>query len=243
MNSSQALAAKKTVEIVVDGHRFDVDWGTIDQIGSAAYWVEQTRRLGPQRSFRLGQSLAEEVAACILGGHGIPAEVGLAAFARLRDRGLLRAPSDFPAISESLREPLHIPDRDRAVRYRFAKQRAFRISQALEILAERETPSEPQALRQYLLDFPGIGYKTASWIVRNWTGAGTVAIVDIHVHRAGLAAGIFSPDWRLPRDYELFEEAFCATAEIGGVSAASLDACIWSQMRLLGDAHHLLLQA
>lgn len=229
------------VEIAVRGRSVEVDWGYIDQFGSGAYWVDQTRRRGATQDYRLGETLAEEVAACILGGHGIPAEIGLAAFSRLRDRGHLRPPVKSSEILRCLREPLTLEGRQRPVRYRFAKQRAARVSAALEVLNLASPPTDPIALRQFLLDLPGIGFKTASWIVRNWTGSSSVAIIDIHIHRAGVAAGFFSPQWRLPRDYELFEEAFCAAATVGEVSAAALDACIWAQMKALGPAHRYLL--
>lgn len=229
------------MEIVVDGERLRFAWGEIHELGTAAYWAEQTRRFGVPPTYRLGHTLSEEVAACILGGHGIPAEVGLAAFARLREEGLLRPPGDPEAIATRLREPLLIADRLRPVRYRFAAQRAARVSAALAILGVEPAPVEPIALREFLLAFPGIGPKTASWVVRNWTGCDGVAIIDIHVQRAGVAAGFFSPRWGLPRDYARFEQAFCAVAHIGGLNTAALDACIWHQMRTLGRSQAMLL--
>lgn len=230
-----------TVEIAVRDEVVRFAWGKIHELGTASYWVEQTRLFGVPPSYRLGQTLAEEVAACVLGGHGIPAEVGLAAFANLRDAGLLCPPGDPEAILDCLREPLLIAGRTRPVRYRFAAQRAGRVSAALQILATSPAPSEPLAMREFLLGFPGVGPKTASWVVRNWTGCDGLAIIDIHVQRAGVAAGFFSPHWRLPRDYTQFEVAFCAVARIGGVSAAALDACIWHQMQALGRAQTVLL--
>ena len=47
----------------------------------------------------------------------------------------------------------------------------------------------PVALRDWLLAIPGIGPKTASWIVRNRTGSSAVAIIDVHILRAGTSAG------------------------------------------------------
>ncbi|HEY5710024.1 MAG TPA: hypothetical protein VIS51_11575 [Solirubrobacterales bacterium] len=229
------------VEIVVDGEQLRFAWGEIHELGTAAYWVEQTRHLGVPASYRLGETLAEEVAACILGGHGIPAEIGLAAFASLREAELLLPSADPEAIAARLREPLLIAGRSRAVRYRFAAQRAARVSAALAILGSDPPPEEPFALREFLLGLPGIGPKTASWVVRNWTGCDGVAIIDIHVQRAGAAAGFFSPSWRLPRDYFRFEQAFCTVACIGSVPTAALDACMWDQMRSLGRAQALLL--
>ncbi len=231
----------ENVPIVVGGERLSLRWGEIHELGTAAYWIDQTRRLDPPASYRLGETLTEEVAACILGGHGIPAKIGLAAFVGLRDAGLLRPPADPDAIEDRLREPMAIAGRSKPVRYRFAAQRAARVSAAIEILERTNPPDEPLALRDFLLAFPGVGPKTASWVIRNWTGHDGVAIIDIHVQRAGVAAGFFSPDWRLPRDYARFEQAFCAVAHIGGVSSAALDACIWDQMQALGRAQDVLL--
>jgi thermostable 8-oxoguanine DNA glycosylase len=229
------------VEIVVGDASLRFGWGEIHELGTAAYWVEQTRRSETPGSYRLGDTLAEEVTACILGGHGIPAEVGLAAFACLREEGLLAPGGDRDAIATTLRKPLIVPGRSRPVRYRFVTQRAARVTAALAILDAQPVPREPLALRRFLLTFPGIGPKTASWVVRNWTGSNAVAIIDIHVHRAGLAAGFFSPAWRLPRDYVLFEQAFRAVADIGDVAPAAFDACIWNQMQALGRSRSVFL--
>jgi len=232
--------ASGLVEIAAGEDMVAFEWGEIHVLGTAAYWVEQTRRRPEPRTYRLGGTLAEEVAACILGGYGIPAAVGLAAYERLHDAGLLQAPIDPAAIRAALARPLSVPGRSRPVRYRFATQRAERVAAALTRLYScADVPTGPRRLRSLLLDLPGIGPKTASWIVRNWTAADGIAIVDVHVRRAGVAAGFFSPDWQLPRHYDFFEEAFCAVATLGGVSTASLDACIWDQMQALGRAKAL----
>jgi hypothetical protein len=63
-----------------------VFWGAVDAFPTPAYWVFQSlnRRMnGAPLRYRLGRTLAEEVGACLLGGHGISAEVGLAAYERL----------------------------------------------------------------------------------------------------------------------------------------------------------------
>jgi len=216
-------------------------WGQPWELGTAAYWAEQTRRRAPVTSYALGDNLAEEVAACLLGGYGVPAAVGLAAFRATRDAGLLDGVPSAAALEALLRTPLHVAGRPRSVRYRFAAQRAHRLADALATLHASEPPNEPLQLRDWLLRLPGVGPKTASWIVRNHCGCQHVAIVDVHVHRAGLTAGFFDADWRLPRDYGRFELAFCEVAWLAGVSAAALDACIWDQLQALGPAAALLL--
>ena len=197
---------------------------------------------GTPESYALGDTLADEVAACMLGGHGIPADIGLAAFRVVRDSGLLETEADADELEAVLSTPLRVAGRDRPVRYRFARQRATRLSAALTLLRETTPPAEPLQLRSWLVGLPGVGPKTASWIVRNRTGCDDIAIIDIHVHRAGLSAGFFCPSWRLPRDYLLFETAFCRVAALADVSAAALDACVWDQMQRLGRAQRLLLR-
>src|SRR3954470_17393644 len=69
-----------------------VSWGRFDVLFTPAFWAGRawlSNLDGEQRTHRLGRTLREEIAACLLGGFGIPAEIGLAAFSRLRDRGLL----------------------------------------------------------------------------------------------------------------------------------------------------------
>ncbi len=233
--------AGRQVELVVGGEVLRFYWGEAHELGTTEYWVEQTRRRPAPSSFALGTTLAEELGACLLGGHGIPAAVGLAAYQRLREKGLLDRTPAAREIYALLAVPLQVPGRESPIRYRFPRQRSERLAAALSALAASEPPEESLALRDWLTKLPGIGPKTASWIVRNRHVCDQVAIIDIHVRRAGLAAGFFSPAWRLPRDYEFFEDAFCQVAMRGRVPAASLDACIWGQMQALGRAQALLL--
>ncbi|MGU1930297.1 hypothetical protein ACSEV3_20910 [Pseudomonas aeruginosa] len=67
-----------------------VKWGLIEAFPSPAYWAYQAWANEQQTTpinYKLGSTLQEEVGACLLGGHGIPASVGLAAFSHLKGRG------------------------------------------------------------------------------------------------------------------------------------------------------------
>ena len=86
-------------------------------------------------------------------------------------------------------------------------------------------------LRHWLLTLPGVGPKTASWITRNWLNSDEVAIIDIHIHRAGLIAGFFSIDNVVHRDYAVMEVQFLEFSSRLGVRAAVLDALMWKHMR------------
>lgn len=219
-----------------DGSTRTVRWGLTYHLGSPAYWVERCRLdVLPDHRHALGDSLAEEVAACILGGHGIPAEVGLEAYRILRARGLLSSAASATGgeLEAVLREPLDMGG-GRTIRYRFAAQRGHRVAEALSMLRASNPPKDPVGLRTWLLELPGVGPKTASWVVRNHLGSDQVAIIDVHVLRAGVIAGVFDSTWTPARDYFRLEAIFLAWAEYGGVSAADLDAMIWWEMSRLG---------
>jgi hypothetical protein len=238
----QQLSPPEIVRLQIEGKEIVFEWGRSFELGTAAFWVAQTKMRRPPAERRLGSSLEEEVVACILGGFGLPASVGLAAFEEVRNSGLISSacPPAVPAVQSVLERPLTIHGRNAPVRYRFPRQRAERVSAALQFLGRKSAPNAPIELRAWLLGVPGIGPKTASWITRNWTGA-NVAIIDIHVRRAGISAGFFRPEWRLPQDYPAFEAAFRAVARLGHVSCADLDARIWGDLSFLGRDAPLLI--
>ena len=176
-----------------EGWSLQFYWGQIHELGTPAYWMEQTRQRGTPPSYALGDSLAEEVTACLLGGHGIPADIGLAAYHAVRSAGMIDTAANAEEYEAVLSAPLAVPGRARAVRYRFARQRAERLAGSLLLLEARTPPREPLALRSWLTELPGIGPKTASWIVRNRFACDHVAIIDVHVHRAGIAGSSHRP--------------------------------------------------
>lgn len=229
-------AAGPYIEVSYADQMFTFSWGQAHQIGAAAYWTYLTRCVAPSTSHSLGSDLRTELVACMLGGYGIPAEVGLAAFRRLQSRGVLEGVAPSSAQLEALLDkPLKVGAK--GVVYRFWRQRASRIAHALAAFdrGSFSEVSDPRDLRDHLIALPGVGPKTASWVVRNQTGSSDVAIIDIHITRAGLAAGFFSPRWGLPHDYLRFERAFIGVAMLGGVRAADMDACMWSRMRRRRD--------
>lgn len=209
-----------------------IPWGPIEAFPTPAYWTYQVmaRRItGMPPRHRLGNTLAEEVGACLLGGHGIPASVGLAAFQRLQSLGVFANAPTESEIFDVLSHPLEIDSRQ--IRYRFAKQKARYLSAALSCLSTKTPPLDSgKALRQWLIQLPGIGLKTASWVARNWLDADDVAILDIHVLRAGALAKFFDENLTVERNYLELEEQFIRFAQAIGVRASELDAIIWFEM-------------
>lgn len=239
-SSTQQVVAYRNGEIVyltlpaakrrVLGH--DLLWGCVEEIGTPAYWTAQAWmwELEEPHHYRLGRSLREEVLACILGGYGIPAEVGLAAYARLRE-----APSadlyDEDAVRALLAEPLSV--QGRSVRYRFVHQKARHVASSMTGLDQIDAEAPDRDLRDALVQLPGIGPKTASWIVRNWRGSDHVSILDVHIVRACRSLGIFKSSWRVERHYPLMEKAYLAFAGALGARASILDSVMWMTMRRL----------
>lgn len=213
----------------------DLPWGLAEEIGSPAYWAAQAwmSEVEAPRHYKLGNSLEEELIACLIGGYGIPAEVGLAAYSRLRavntdDPGALR---DERLVFALLVEPLSVNGRQ--VRYRFARQKANYLARSMCALQGVDRQASDKNLRARLTTLPGVGPKTASWIVRNWRDSDEVAILDIHILRAGRSLDIFPTHWTVERNYYELEEAFLRFASAIGVKSSILDSVMWMNMRQL----------
>ncbi len=211
----------------------NIYWGRFDEVFSPAFWAMQVWFVSEMRKpwlHRIGSTLKEEVAACLLGGYGIRSEVGLAVFQDLRSKGMFQgAPSEgdfFNALNR------HFTVGGKPVRYRFPQQRSRYLAYALRRLSKEDAPTyDDLKFREWLLTFPGIGLKTASWITRNWLDSDRVAILDVHVHRAGVLAGIFHLYESPSNCYLSLEKKLVEFAKALSVRLSLLDAVIWDQMR------------
>jgi thermostable 8-oxoguanine DNA glycosylase len=213
----------------------DIEWGDAALPMTPAYWATQTWMWGLDAPdhFRLGRTLAEELLACMLGGHGIPAEVGLAAYHRLRE-AMHASPDvlcDHEIVHALLAEPLVIGGR--TVRYRFAAQKAKYITAAFRQLPDIDASVDDRILRDSLMQLRGVGPKTASWVLRNLRGSDDVAILDIHILRAGAMLGMFEKHHRVERHYREMEEAYLRFSDAISAKASILDSVIWMTMRQL----------
>lgn len=209
-----------------------VPWGPIDAFPTPAYWVFQVlyrRVAGGPPEYRLGRTLAEEVGACLLGGYGIPAAVGLAAFEKLRSHGAFdNANPTQSQILDWLSQPITV--KGKHVRYRFASQKSKYLAIALAAVQNAPHASTGLDLRNWLRELPGIGYKTASWVARNWMNADDVAILDVHILRFGQAIGLFPAALTVERHYLELEQLFIALCQGMNVRPSELDAVVWHEM-------------
>lgn len=214
-----------------------VRWGRPEWVPSAAFWAFMISRASETTDGFVGRlcSLQSEIGFCLIGGYGITAEINHAVHDRLTEAGLL-TPGRRPSADEIealLRQPVTVGGR--SVRYRFPHQRSGRLAVALRMVEDEPPPTgDPMAFRRHLMRIPGIGPKTASWITRNWLGSDDVAILDIHIMRAGILIGLFERSHRLPRDYEMLERRFLEFCRALGAKPSLLDAVMWRAMRNIG---------
>ncbi|HWB04279.1 MAG TPA: hypothetical protein VG796_14720 [Verrucomicrobiales bacterium] len=209
-----------------------VPWGRFDHLFTPAYWrvrAEMADRSGWYRVHKIGTSLRDEVAVCLLGGYGMRAEVGLSAFTHLKRHGLLSAAANEHELELALREPMLIGKK--AIRYRYPRQKARYLRNALRKLETEPTPSETSDFRAWLMTFDGIGPKTASWITRNYMSSDSVAILDIHVFRACVLTGLFKASDSVATGYFRLEKRLVQFAANLGVKLSVLDAILWDEMR------------
>lgn len=213
-----------------------VKWGRPEWVPSAAYWAAMSDMADDDDDYVCVEAtLKEQVGFCLLGGFGITAEMNHAIYSRLEAEGVFEPNRTLyaPDIERLLREPVLV--NGRPMRYRFPNQRALRLANAMQLLEKSSlAPDDPLKFRRDLMTIPGIGPKTASWITRNWLGSDEVAILDIHIIRAGLLIGLFDRAQAVPRDYEAMEARFLAFAKAIDVRPSLLDAVIWRSMRKLG---------
>lgn len=193
-----------------------------------------------------GQELEDEMLFCLLGGHGIPYELAASAA-----EVVLKLDPFNPCwgelallgqLNSVLEQPQFGPPRSdgRLRRYRFPARKALAIVAARRWLLLQGRPSglrrllighTPSQRRELLCGCPGIGPKTASWILRNVGLGERLAIVDIHVLRALQSTGRVSLDAKLPRDYEAAEVAFLDWCQELDAEPAAFDLFVWEWQR------------
>ena len=220
---------------IMPGMRF----GRADELLTPAYWRWRCASAVPT-SLDLRNhhgTLEEEVGFCLLGGFGVTFEIAAVFFQRLRDSGALEQgvvlpETDFFAM---LNAPATVGGQPR--RYRFPNQRARRLHLAMAHLSQTQFDQDDAVtFRRQIQSIEGVGPKTASWIARNWLDSDSVAILDIHVLRAGWFMNLFDSNCCLPRDYLDMENRFLRFARSLDVRASLLDSVMWHDMRTFGSA-------
>jgi len=214
-------------------------WGDPWHLFTPAYWLAQAWMAEldtkPSSCYRARDGVVEELVFCLLGGYGITAEMATAAYERCGGAGLVAArETRQEAWVSVLSAPLVVGGRH--LRYRYPNQKSKYLASAMRIV--RQEPLRLDSglgLRDQLLGMPGVGYKTASWVARNVLDCDDVAILDIHIIRAGKLCGLFKDSDRVEKDYCGMEARFLLFCQAMSLRPAVLDCLIWDGMRDAGQ--------
>lgn len=216
-----------------------IKWGEPGTLFTPSYWMSQYWMAGLDKvstsPYTTSTNLAEELTFCLLGGFGITAELATAAFEHCKTQGLISSLDKNPKKWEdALSEKLNV--RDKQHHYRYPKQKAKYLAAAMSYLREHDLSHlSGRQLRDELLKINGIGPKTAGWITRNYADADDVAILDIHLVRAGVLGGFINKNQKVETNYFDMEASFIQYCSALNVRPAVLDCLIWDQMRELGQ--------
>ncbi|QMV19719.1 8-oxoguanine DNA glycosylase [Granulicella sp. 5B5] len=215
-----------------------VSWGDPWTLFTPAYWLALAWITKVDRSktnrYRAKDGIVNELGFCMLGGFGITAELATVAFERCKEAGLFaNAETRAERWTTELSSPFTL--NGRSIRYRYPNQKARFLSAAMKYVKEHELSLDSgRALRDQLLEIAGVGYKTASWVTRNVLDSDDVAILDIHLIRAGRLCGLFSAKDDVQRNYLSMEERFLLFSRQLQLRPAILDCLIWDEMRAAG---------
>ncbi len=184
-----------------------------------------------------------ELVFCLLSGFGISYEHALSAsehVVALRpfDRTWTKRALGRRLLAEFNRPQFTPPRRDGGLRrYRFPKRKTELLLAARDwlscfddVLADLSLLADDRERRTLLCTCPGVGPKTASWLLRNLGLASELAILDVHLLRALVASGRIGPV-TLPRDYERAEQAFLDWCRELDAPAAAFDLFVWEWQR------------
>jgi thermostable 8-oxoguanine DNA glycosylase len=214
-----------------------VRWGDPWMLFTPAYWLAQawmTQSDDKTSKYQARDSVVDELGFCMLGGFGITAELATSAFERCKHAGLFtHLETQVEVWTDALSAPLTV--NGRSVKYRYPNQKARFLASAMAYVQQNHLRLDSgKMLRDQLLEIQGVGYKTASWVTRNVLDSDDVAILDIHLIRAGRLCGLFSPKDDVQKDYLSMEERFLLFSRGLRLRPAILDCLIWDEMRAAG---------
>ena len=217
-----------------------VDWSALwGEFGS--FYIERVTAPAGTSS----PDIEEELLFCLLGGYGVTFELARSASAVLAPLKVFGCSWETNRLEQLLRAELETAQfeprrQDGSLRrYRYPRRKAELIARAADWLRARRPLFEHLALledeharRDLLCGCPGVGLKTASWLLRNVGLAEALAVIDIHVLRALAAAGRITQA-RLPRDYRAVERSFLAWCDELNAPPAAFDLMLWELQRAL----------
>jgi N-glycosylase/DNA lyase len=188
-------------------------------------------------------ALRHELVFCLLGGHGVTYELALSATDVVMSLSPFEAVWSGSELTAALARELSTPQFDPRCkdgtfrRYRYPNRKAQLLGEARDwVLMTGGLEEGLRAIeceyerREWLCGCPGMGPKSASWLLRNTGYANRLAILDVHILRAMDQAGRL-PDMLLPRDYAPVESRFVEWCDELGAPVDGLDLFLWEWQR------------
>lgn len=181
---------------------------------------------------------------CLLGGFSVTYELNVLAHSKLSQTPGFNRDSlldeGFPARAADILRmlPVSTSDGEKHVSYRFPNSKAHTLSKAalwleakslweLGILYDRS----PVEARELLVECPGVGYKTASWFLRNIGHGQGLAIIDVHVERIAIEWALIPYGLNVSRDYLEIESRLQFHCNAIGCDLSEVDLGIWKYSR------------
>ena len=236
----KSLSYQKDGQMKGDMRSMEQAWGVVGDLYRQATCRYEVAELN---------EIEDELLFCLLGGFGITYEHGRSASVAIRQLRPFSSEWEDEHLFETIQSTLMRPQfepcrRDGSFRrYRFPKQKASVVVKARQWVRSQH-PLDERLLqlssakdrRSFLSGCPGMGFKSASWLLRNIGLGRDLAIIDVHVFRALLNAKRIPDDIRIPKDYEVAEEAFLAWCDELEAPSAAFDLFVWHWQRgaLLG---------
>jgi N-glycosylase/DNA lyase len=191
---------------------------------------------------------------CLLGGYSISYELNKSAFSILKLKRFFAVELPWEdegriskQISAELQKPQFLPKKSNGDyrSYRFPNRKASIIASAGHWLKHTcefnlrdllENSTNPTDKRKLLLECPGFGLKSASWLLRNIGMGDNLAIIDIHILKALQEFKIIPDQFNVDSDYLEIEKIYCSVCDQIGAKPQILDLIIWSWDR--GDYNY-----
>lgn len=192
------------------------------------------------------QTIIDEFFFVLLGGYGISYEQNISGLRVLKSKGfidgnLYRTRREAENTALKLRIELNTPQFEPITkngglrRYRFIETKPTIISTAglwLWQECQWQLPDKinsfcgPDA-RIWLCDCPGLGMKSASWLLRNTGFNDDCAVFDIHIMRFLSRIGLCVPEQLTVKSYIQLEDTLRTICQKIGASLGAMDYLLW----------------
>ena len=182
----------------------------------------------------------------ILGGYGISYEENLSAFKVLKRKGymshslyndVVECPSVINKVYKELSTPQFYPltNKGERRRYRFTQKKArefvcanyWLLQECQWDILKKLKEINQECQREWLCNCPGIGIKSASWLLRNIGINEDCAILDIHILRFLRRIGFDSPNHMTDSWYLSIEKQMQHICQSLGIPLGKMDYLLW----------------